>query len=74
MKIPKIHFISVADYCFIWAVMREKLTLLHVNNKGTDQPAHPCSQISTFVFPFLQTMIYKLCFVYNNNILASLLV
>ena len=27
----------------------ENLTLLHLNNKGADMPAHPCSLISAFV-------------------------
>ena len=30
------------------------------NNKGTDQPAHPRSLISTFVFRFLESIISKL--------------
>ena len=33
----------------LWAFMRETLTLLHANNKGADQPAHPGSLISAFV-------------------------
>ena len=33
----------------IWALTREDLTSLHVNNKGTDQPAHLHSLVSTFV-------------------------
>ena len=26
-----------------WALSQESLTLLHANNKGVDQPAHPQS-------------------------------
>ena len=34
--------------------------LLHVNNKGADQPAHLCSLISTFVVHFLGNIVVKL--------------
>ena len=34
----------------IWAVTRENLAFLHPNNKGTDQPMHLRSLISTFVY------------------------
>ena len=30
------------------------------NNKGADQPAHPCRLISTFVIPLLKSIISKL--------------
>ena len=30
------------------------------NNTGADQPAHPCSLISTFVILFLESIICKL--------------
>ena len=30
------------------------------NKKGADQPAHPRSLISAFVFPFLDSIISKL--------------
>ena len=33
---------------------------LYVNNKGADQPAHPCSLISTFVVRYLVSYIYLL--------------
>ena len=32
----------------------------YVNNKGADQPAHPCSLISTFVVPCLNSTICTL--------------
>ena len=31
-----------------------------MNNKGTDQPAHPCSLISAFVIRLLESTISKL--------------
>ena len=48
------------DVAIIWALMRENLTLLHVNNKGTDQPVHPHSLISAFDIRFLESIICKL--------------
>ena len=41
-----------------WATPRIKLTLLHENNKGVDQPAHVCRLIGAFVIRSLQTKIY----------------
>ena len=35
-----------------WASTRENLTLVYVNNKGADQPAHSRRLISAFVIPF----------------------
>ena len=43
----KYLFIQLQD--FTWALTQENVTLLHVNNKGEDQPAHLCSLISAFV-------------------------
>ena len=44
----------------IWAA-REKTCLRgFANNTGADQPAHPCSLISTFVIRFLERIIFKL--------------
>ena len=41
-----------------WAWLREDLVdLLYVNNKHADQPAHPCSLVSTFVVHFLEYVI-----------------
>ena len=31
----------------VWVLNRENLSLVFVNNKGTDQPAHQCRLIST---------------------------
>ena len=44
----------------IWASMRENLSLGVANNTGADQPAHPRSLISTFVFCFLESITSKL--------------
>ena len=44
----------------IWASTRENLSLGFVNNTGTDQPAHPCRLISTFVIRYLKSIIFKL--------------
>ena len=32
----------------------------YANNKGIDQPAHPCSLISAFGIPFLESIISRL--------------
>ena len=40
-----------------WATSWENLFLPYANNKGTDQPADPCSLISTFVISCLDTII-----------------
>ena len=37
--------------------MRENLTTGFENNKGADQPAHPCRLISTFVSRLLEIII-----------------
>ena len=38
-------------------VMRKPDFMPYVNNKAADQPAHPSSLISTFVFPCLDSTI-----------------
>ena len=46
--------------------------LLHAKNKGTDQPAHPRSLISVFVFRSLQNVIYNLAlYKYSFSILSE---
>ena len=40
-----------------WATSWQNLLLPHANNKGTDQPAHPRSLISTFVVRCLDSLI-----------------
>ena len=42
-----------------WASMHEILSSGFANNKGTDQPAHPHSLISTFVIRLLERIISK---------------
>ena len=44
----------------IWALSSKTKILLHVNNKGADQPAHLSSQISIFVIHFMGSTIAKL--------------
>ena len=40
-----------------WATSWENLFMPYANNKGADQPAHPCSLISTFVVRCLDSII-----------------
>ena len=42
--------------CAVSPEARETMTLLSVNNKGADQPAHPCSLISAFVIRLLESI------------------
>ena len=44
----------------IWASPRENLSWGVVNNKGADQPAHPCSIDSAFVIRLLEMIISRL--------------
>ena len=44
----------------IWALMRENMSLVFASNKGTDQPAHRCSLMSTFVIHLIKSTISKL--------------
>ena len=43
----------------LWASMQEILTLLLVNNKGADQPAHPGSLISALVIRYLKSKVTR---------------
>ena len=49
---------------YIWALRQENLPsgggVVHVNNNGPDQPAHPRRLISAFVICFLERIISKL--------------
>ena len=40
-----------------WVGSSENVSYAYANNKGADQPAHPCSLISTFVVRCLDNMI-----------------
>ena len=53
----------------IWALTRENLSLVFVNNKGTDHPAHLHSLISAFVIRLLESIISKLA---TSKFLAGL--
>ena len=44
----------------IWSSTRENLSSGFANNKGADQPAHPCSLINALVFGILESIISKL--------------
>ena len=45
-------------YLYIFEREHEKMCLTpYANNKGADQPAHPCSLISAFVVRFLDSII-----------------
>ena len=50
-------FISRKKIIFVWASSQVKQILLHVNNKGADQPVHLHSLVSTFVFYSLECVI-----------------
>ena len=54
---PNYSNITVLQYNTIWAMSWENLFYAYANNKGTDQPAHPCSLISTFVVRCLESII-----------------
>ena len=44
----------------IWATLWENLFIPYANNKGADQPAHPCSLISAFIVCCLDSIILLL--------------
>ena len=44
--------------------------VVHVKNRGTDQPAHPCSLISTCIICFLESTVVKAA--PNKNLIGSL--
>ena len=44
----------------IWASHEQTCLMPYVNNKGADQPAHPCSLISAFVLHCLDSIMYIL--------------
>ena len=49
------------DVIYLFGPRREKTCLRRVaNNKDADQPAHPPSLISAFVFCFLESITFKL--------------
>ena len=56
----------------IYALTRENLTPVFVNNKGADQPSHLRSLISAFVIRLLQSIISKFATSEISIYLASL--
>ena len=57
-----------------WASGQEDQTLLHANNKGTDQPGHLRSLFSTFFIYIVLSGKYssQTCSMSSFNVLASL--
>ena len=55
----------------IRAMSWENLFMLYVNNKGADQPAHPCSLIRAFVVHCLDTIISLVSIICNFKPLPS---
>ena len=51
---------------------REKLTLSHVNNKGTDQSAHPVSLMGAFVICSLESIIARQLNLVHSKLQASI--
>ena len=51
---------------------RENLTLSHVNNKGTDQSAHPASLTGSFVICSLESIIAKQQKLVHSKLPASI--
>ena len=55
------HVRVVKPFCIshikLRPLSRENLTLSHVNNKGTDQSAHPASLMVAFVICSLESII-----------------
>ena len=43
----------------LWNSMRDPSTLLLVNNKGADQPAHSRSLVSAFVIRYLKSKVTR---------------
>ena len=47
-------------YDVIWTSTQENLSSGFAENTGADQPAHPRSLISAYVFRFLESTIFNL--------------
>ena len=48
---------SISIFADKWAMTWENLFMPYANNKGADQPVHPCSLISAFVVSGLDSII-----------------
>ena len=53
-------------------LLRENLTLSHVNNKGTDQSAHQASLMGAFVICSLESIIAKQLNLVHSKLQTSL--
>ena len=56
----KQHCLENLNMILKWARSCIMCLMPYANNKGADQPAHPCNLISTFVVRYLDSMICKL--------------
>ena len=52
--------ILLGNNYLVEVIMCENWTFLHANNKGADQPAHPCSLASTCVIHYQESIVVKL--------------
>ena len=71
------HVRVVKPFCIISHIilrplLRENLTLSHVNNKGTDQSAHPASLMGAFVICSLESIIAKQQNLFHSKLQASI--
>ena len=46
----------------MWAWPRKHLILLHVNNNGADQPAHPCKHFERKIQIIFMYISLNMCF------------
>ena len=60
------------SYNILRHLFRENLTLSHVNNKGTDQSAHPASLMGAFVICSLEGITAKQLNLVNSKLQASM--
>ena len=70
------HVRVVNPFCISHIILgplcRENLTLSHVNDKGTDQSAHPASLVGAFVICSLESIIAKQLNLVHSKLQASI--
>ena len=54
--LPSVYYANIR-----WASMQENSSRI-ANNKGADQPAHPCNLISVFIIRLLKSTMSKLLY------------
>ena len=64
------HFLI--SHIILRPLLRENLTLSHVNNKGTDQSAHQANLTGAFVFCYLESIIAKQLNLVHSKLQASM--